>query len=151
MPWNLCLERVGQSSIQAISGMIQEKRQLQFKRYRFSKRSQNLYGQLKHKTGLGINVLARYGLCLSLNDPSIPNPEEYDETGLEILPTILFGEHEKIYEALILKRLETDQLPMNDEFFQKMTIAHINRGAGALFPRINDLSDFNDIIQSELK
>jgi DNA sulfur modification protein DndE len=114
-------------------------------------RSQHLYGQLKHKTGLGINVLARYGLCLSLNDPSIPNPDEFDEKGMEILPSILFGEHENIYMALMLNRLHTDNLSQDSETLQKMTRAHLNRGAAALFPRINDLSDFNDIIQLEQK
>ena len=123
---------------------------MQFSRYRFSVRTQNLYGQLKHKTGLGINVLARYGLCLSLKDPSIPNPEEFDENGMEILPGILFGEHENIYMALMLDRLYKDSLDPN-EYLHRMTRAHLNRGAAALYPRIHDLSDFDGIIQQEQK
>ena len=123
---------------------------MQFNRYRFSYRSQNLFSQLKHKTGLGVNVLARYALCLSLKDPSIPNPEEFDEKGMEIIPSILFGEHENIYMVLMLDRLHKDNL--NPELYlHKMTRAHLNRGAAALFPRIHDLSDFNDIIQQEQK
>ena len=113
-------------------------------------RSQKLLGQLKHKTGLGINVMARYALCLSLKDPSIPNPDEFDEKGLEILPSILFGEHENIYLALMLDRLKHDNLDP-ELYLHKMTRAHLNRGATALFPRIHDLSDFNDIIQIEQK
>jgi DNA sulfur modification protein DndE len=105
---------------------------------------------LKHKTGLGVNVLARYGLCLSLKDPSIPNPEEFDEKGMEILPSVLFGEHENVYMALMLQRLAKDKLDPT-LYLHKMTRAHLNRGAAALFPRINDLSDFNDIIQQEQK
>jgi DNA sulfur modification protein DndE len=105
---------------------------------------------LKHKTGLGVNVLARYGLCLSLKDPSIPNPEEFDEKGMEILPSVLFGENENIYMALMLERLSKDNLDPK-LYLHKMTRAHLNRGAAALFPRINDLSDFNDIIQQEQK
>ena len=123
---------------------------MQFSRFRFSSRTQNLYGMLKHKTGLGVNVLARYGLCLSLKDPSIPNPEEFDEKGMEILPSILFGENENVYMALMLERLAKDGLDPK-LYLQKMTRAHFNRGAAALFPRINDLSDFNDIIQQEQK
>lgn len=121
---------------------------MQFNRFKFSSRTQNLYGMIKHKTGLGINVLARYGLCLSLKDPSIPNPEEYDEKGMEILPSVLFGEHENIYMALMLDRLARDNLDPQ-LYLHKMTRAHLNRGATALFPRINDLSDFSDIIQQE--
>ena len=123
---------------------------MQFNRYKFSYRSQNLFSQLKHKTGLGINVLARYALCLSLKDPSIPNPDEYDEKGLEILPSVLFGEHENIYMALMLDRLHKDRLDP-ELYLHKMTRAHLNRGATALFPRIHDLTDFNDIIQQEQK
>ncbi|MDF2425435.1 MAG: DndE family protein [Nitrosopumilus sp.] len=123
---------------------------MQFNRVRLSSRAQSLYGGMKHKTGLGINVLARYGLCLSLKDPSIPNPDEFDETGMEILPSILFGEHENIYKALMIDRLHRDELDP-ELYFQKMTRSHICRGAAALFPRINDLSDFDDIIQQEKK
>lgn len=136
--------------MRVISGMIKELKKLQFNRYKFSIRSQNLFSQLKHKTGLGINVLARYALCLSLKDPSIPNPEEYDEKGMEILPSVLFGEHENIYMALMLDRLHKDDLEP-EIFLHKMTRAHLNRGAAALFPRIQDISDFSDIIQQEIK
>ena len=123
---------------------------MQFSRVKLSMRAQSLYGSVKHKTGLGINVLARYGLCLSLKDPSIPNPDEFDETGMEISPNILFGEHENIYKALMIDRLHKDELDI-ELYFQKMTRAHICRGAAALFPRINDLSDFGDIIKQEKK
>ena len=123
---------------------------MQFNRYRFSIRSQNLFSQLKHRTGLGINVLARYALCLSLKDPSIPNPDEFDERGMDILPSVLFGEHENIYMALMLDRLHRDKLDP-ELYLHKMTRAHLNRGATALFPRIHELSDFNDIIQQEQK
>jgi len=109
-----------------------------------------LYGMLKHKTGLGVNVLARYGLCLSLKDPSIPNPEEFDEKGMEILPSVLFGDNENVYMALMIDRLLQDNLDPK-LYLHKMTRAHLNRGAAALFPRINDLSDFYDIIQQEQK
>ena len=109
-----------------------------------------MLGQLKHRTGLGINVLARYALCLSLKDPSIPNPDEFDERGLEILPSVLFGEHENVYMALMLDRLHRDKLGP-EKYLHEMTRAHLNRGATALYPRIHDLSDFNDIIQQEQK
>lgn len=130
--------------------MKKESKRLQFNRYRFSIRTQNLYGQLKYKTGLGINVLARYGLCMSLKDPSIPNPEEFDEKGMELLPSVLFGEHENVYMALMLDRLHKDELDPK-LYLHKMTRAHLNRGAAALYPRIQDLSDFYDVIEQERK
>mgnify|MGYP002636787094 FL=1 len=109
-----------------------------------------LFGILKHKTKLDINVLARYAICLSLKDPSIPNPDEFDERGMELVPSILFGEHENIYMALMLDRLHKDKLDPK-VYLHKMTRAHFNRGAAALFPRIQDLTDFSNIIQQEQK
>ena len=105
---------------------------------------------LKNRTGLSINILARYAFCLSLKDPSIPNPDEFDEKGMEILPSVLFGEHENIYMALILDRLKKDNMDP-ELYLQKMTRAHLNRGSAMLFPRINDLTDFIDIIKQEKK
>ena len=105
---------------------------------------------LKNRTGLSINILARYAFCLSLKDQSIPNPDEFDEKGMEILPSVLFGEHENIYMALILDRLKKDNMDP-ELYLQKMTRAHLNRGSAMLFPRINDLTDFIDIIKQEQK
>lgn len=106
-------------------------------------RAQNLFSQMKSKTGLNINILARHGLGLSLNDNSIPNPQEYDEKGMELLPSVLFGEHEKMFHVVFLTRLQKDKLDPQ-LYLQDMMRAHLNRGAGLLFPRISDLSDFND-------
>ena len=58
---------------------------------RLSIRSQHQLGHLKHKTNIPINVLARFGICLSLNDSSIPNPDIYDEKGMELMPHVLYG------------------------------------------------------------
>ena len=123
---------------------------MQFSRYKFSSRTQSLFGMLKNRTGLSINILARYAFCLSLKDQSIPNPDEFDEKGMEILPSVLFGEHENIYMALILDRLKKDNMDP-ELYLQKMTRAHLNRGSAMLFPRINDLTDFIDIIKQERK
>jgi len=105
---------------------------------------------LKAKTGLSINFLSRFAMCLSLKDPSIPNPDEYDEQGMEILPNVLFGEHEKMFMALMIQRLHHDDLDP-EIYLQRMMRAHVNRGVAALFPRINDLSDFYEIIKAEKK
>ena len=123
---------------------------MQFSRYKFSSRTQSLFSMLKSRTGLSINILARYAFCLSLKDPSIPNPDEFDEKGMEILPSVLFGEHENIYNALMLDRLKKDNLDP-ELYFNKMARAHLNRGSAILFPRIHELTDFIDIIKQERK
>ncbi len=121
---------------------------MQFNRLRMSYRAQNIFGQLKHKTGLTPNILARFAICLSLKDPSMPNPDEFDDKGMEIHPSVLFGEHERMFMALMLGRLYKDKLDPQI-YLQKHLRAHLNRGAIALWPRINDLSDFYELVKVE--
>ena len=114
-------------------------------RVRMSIRSQNQLSQLKSRTGLPINVLARFGLCMSLADRTVPNPDMYDEKGMELLPHILFGEHEAVYSAALRCRLDEDGLDYA-MYADRMVRAHLNRGAGMLFPRIQGLGDFGALI-----
>ncbi|KAF6243627.1 DUF1832 domain-containing protein [Nitrosopumilus sp. b1] len=113
-------------------------------------RSQHLLGQLKAKTGLTPNIMGRFGICLSLKDPSMPNPEEFDEKGSEIHPSVLFGEYEDIYMTLMIQRLKKDNLDP-EIYLSKMLRAHFNRGTIALFARVKDLSDFYEMIKVERK
>ena len=115
-------------------------------RVKLSIRAQNHLGQLKHKTGIPINVLARFGICLSLNDASIPNPDMYDESGMELLPHVLFGKHEMMFSLLFQQRLRDDKLD-HDSHASRMVKAHVNRGAGMLFPRITRLEDFGRLLE----
>lgn len=113
-------------------------------------RSQNLFGTIKKRTGLTPNLTARFAICLSLKDPSIPNPAEFDEKGSEINPSVLFGEYEDVFRALLIQRMKEENiLELNSENLNKMLKAHLNRGTIALFPRIHDLSDFYEMIRVE--
>ena len=125
--------------------MRRGKRLYRLEKVRLSIRSQNHLGQLKHKTGLPINVLARFGMCLSLNDASMPNPDMYDEKGMELMPHILFGKNEAMYAAMFRQRLRNDGLDYK-AYASRMIRAHVNRGAGMLFPRIGRLEDFGRLL-----
>lgn len=124
-------------------------------------RAQHLYAQVKIKTKLDINIIARYGVILSLKDPSLPNPHEYDERGMEIRPDVLFGEFDKIFQTLFLYRLHKDGLeptmlsnpkdPKSPTVIQEMLRSHLSRGAASIFPRISDLSSFHNLIRIEQK
>jgi len=103
---------------------------------------------LKKKTGLTPNILCRFAICMSIKERSIPNPDEFDEGGSEFTPSVLFGEHEPIYHALMLNRLKNDKLDP-ELYLNKMTRSHLNRGVIALYPRINDLSDFYELVKEE--
>ena len=113
---------------------------------KLSIRAQNHLGQLKHRTDVPINVLARFGACLSLNDSSMPNPDMYDESGMELLPHVLFGKHEMMFSLLFRQRLKDDGLDWN-KYGDRMVRAHVNRGAGMLFPRIARLEDFGRLLE----
>lgn len=121
---------------------------MKFGRIRISTRSQGIFASIKNKTGLTPNISARFALCLSLKERSIPNSDEFNQDGSELAPAVLFGEHEPIYLALMINRLTQDKLDP-ETYLHEMTRSHINRGAIALGPRINDLSDFYELVKEE--
>ena len=121
---------------------------LRFSRLRMSYRSQNLLAQLKARTGLTPNIMGRFAICMSLNDPSPPNPEEFDENGSEIHPSVLFGEYEDIFMAVMVMRLRRDGLDPQ-LYLNRMVRAHFNRGTIALFARIHSISNFERVILQE--
>ena len=126
-----------------------------------SSRAKGLYSQMKSKTKLDINILARYGLILSLKNSSLPNLQEFDDRGMEIRPDTLFGEFDKIFTTLLLHRVHKDGLeplapaypenPDGPTIIQEMLRAHLSRGAVELAPRIKNLSSFHHLIRIEQK
>ena len=121
---------------------------MKFSRVKISTKSTHNLAKLKMKTGLTPNILARFAICISIKDRLVPNPDEYNDEGSELTPNVLFGEHEQIYLALMLNRLKVDRLDP-ELYLNKMTRAHLNRGVIALWPRINDLSDFYELVKEE--
>ncbi len=121
---------------------------MRFSRLRMSYRSQNLLAMIKGRTGITPNISGRFAICLSLRDPSPPNPEEYDEKGSEIHPSVLFGEYEEVFMALMVMRLRRDGLD-EQTYLNRMLRAHFNRGAIMLYARIRDLDDFYGMVRVE--
>ena len=121
---------------------------MKFNRIRISHSSQAMLTRLKSKTGLTPNISARFAICMSLKDRSVPNPDEFNKGGSKLEPDVLFGKHEQIYLALMLNRLKTDRLDP-ELYLNEMTRAHLNRGIIALLPRINDLSNFYELVKEE--
>lgn len=85
---------------------------------------------------------------MSLNDPSVPNPDMYDEKGMELLPHILYGKNEVLFSVLFQQRLREDNLDW-ELYADRHIRAHVNRGAGMLFPRINRLEDFAKLLKTD--
>lgn len=122
---------------------------MKFSSVTLSGKSSNLLGKLKGRTGLRPNLLARFAICISIKEKSVPNPSEYDKEGSSIEPAILFGEYEQLYMGLMKNRLKKEGMQdseLNDSKINEMTRCHINRGVVSLFSRIDNLGDFYDLI-----
>jgi DNA sulfur modification protein DndE len=121
---------------------------LSFNRIRLSKSATTRLSILKGKTGITPNILCRIGFCISLRDPLVPNPENYDEEGQEINRYTLTGEWDKFFIALLKERLLRDGLDLNNDLFPQLR-AHINRGAINLYDRVKKLGDLQDLLPKE--
>ena len=92
------------------------------------------------------NVLCRLGLSLSLMEPSIPKPEDYDTDGSEFNRYTLMGEWDPLIVALIRERCAADGLPLDNDNLVKQFRAHLNRGVELLYARVRGLSDLVELL-----
>ncbi len=119
-----------------------------FNRIRLSEKATNRLSQLKGRTGLTPNIMARFALCYSLNDPQVPNPADYDEKGIEINRFTLTGEWDLLIIALLKERCLNDGLDPETDLFPQLR-AHINRGTFGIFPLIKGLGDLPSLLTHE--
>lgn len=118
---------------------------MSFNRIRISKSATVRLSMLKGRTGLTPNILCRIGFCLSLGEPAVPNPENYDEEGQEFNRYTLTGEWDKFFIALLKERLLKDGLDINMDLLPQFR-AHLNRGAITLFDKAKDLGDLTELL-----
>lgn len=119
---------------------------MRFTKIRLTKDASNRLRFLAGRTGLTPNLLCRMGFCLSLEEPRIPNPDEFAEEEREFNRYTLLGEYDAIYIALLrqrlyLDRLETDNL---EGYFR----AHLNRGISLLQQRVRSVADLASLVPS---
>lgn len=119
-------------------------------RLRVCKEADQRLSQLKAKTGLNPNLLCRIGFCLSLNDPTVPDPTRYQTDGeKEINRYTLTGEWDRLFVALLRERCAQDdpdeQTPPEEHFR-----AHVNRGVLELFHRVKSLADLDRLVQEQM-
>lgn len=113
---------------------------------RLTKDASNRLRFLAGKTGLTPNLLCRLGFCLSLGEPTVPNPEEYSDEDREFNRYTLLGEYDPLFIALLKERcredgVSTDRLP---DFFR----AHMNRGVVLLQQRAKGVADLAQLVPS---
>ena len=100
---------------------------------------------LKGRTGLTPNILCRIGFCLSLSDPTVPKPGNYDENGQEFNRYTLTGEWDKFFVALLKERLLRDALDLKKDLLPQFR-AHMNRGAITLYDKVKKIEDFQELL-----
>jgi DNA sulfur modification protein DndE len=118
---------------------------MSFNRIRISRSAAVRLSMLKGRTSLTPNILCRIGFCLSLSDPTVPKPENYDENGQEFNRYTLTGEWDKFFIALLKERLLKDGLDPKKDLLPQFR-AHINRGAIVLSDKVKKLEDFQDLL-----
>lgn len=120
---------------------------MKFNRLILSLESSKKLSLLKGRTGLTPNILCRFGLVLSLNDLSLPDPTMYKQDGLELMRHVLLGELDTVLIALFKQRAYKDGLDLkNNKVLVDYFRAHINRGAELLYNRVKNLEDIKNML-----
>lgn len=118
---------------------------MKFNRIRFSKEASESLNKMKSRLGLTWNIICRIGFCMSLNDLTEPDPEDYKGDGeIEIDRKILIGQEEELYLALLRQRCINSGI--EEQHYLDYFKAHMNRGAILLSKRISNLKDLSQLL-----
>lgn len=106
---------------------------------RLTKEASNRLRFVAGRTGLTPNLLCRIGFCLSLAEPSLPNPDDYLGEDREFNRYTLLGEYDALFIALLKERCRRDGVDFSllPEYFR----AHINRGVMLLQACVRSVGD----------
>ena len=120
--------------------------QMKSKRFRLSSSATERMKQIKGRTGFKTeNIIPRIGLCLSLKENGLPNPDDYDQEGKEYNRYTLLGEWDSFYTAIIREHMNEHGLSEDemDEYFR----AHLNRGVLIAYALIKNLTDIPRLVE----
>ena len=115
---------------------------MNFRRMRFTEDISQKLSMLKGRTGITPNILCRIGFCMSVETPSIPDPNEFDEYGdREIDRPVLLGTYDPLFVAMIKERCKRDGLNVEDDELYEHFRAHVHRGVALVYKRVKDIPD----------
>src|ERR1043165_4953681 len=101
---------------------------------------------LKARTGLTPNLLCRMGFCLSLAEPTIPDPKLYSEgQAREFNRFTLTGQWDSLFFAMLRERLAQDGVDPT-KHLEAQFKAHLSRGVLLLYQRFKGIGDITDAI-----
>lgn len=120
---------------------------MNFRRMRFTEDISQKLSMLKGRTGITPNILCRIGFCMSVETPSIPDPNEFDEYGdREIDRPVLLGTYDPLFVAMIKERCKRDGLNVEGDELYEHFRAHVHRGVALLYKRVKDLPDMKHLM-----
>lgn len=121
---------------------------MQFSEMHFSEEASRKLSQLKGRTGLTPNILARIGFSLSLENPIQPDPADYEGTGhISIKRHVLTGLYDPLFVVLLKERCFRDN--QGEEQWVNQFRAHMNRGVLLLDKRLKSLGGLLLTLPSE--
>jgi DNA sulfur modification protein DndE len=130
---------------------------LQISEMHFSEEASRYLSQMKGRTGLTPNILARIGFCLSLEDPTPPDPADYEGTGhISIKRHVLTGYYDPLFEAMLKERCFGEALAQENGTSNGTAVdlptmfrAHMNRGVVLLNKRLKSLDNLLLVLPPE--
>jgi DNA sulfur modification protein DndE len=101
---------------------------------RLSEQARDQLVKLKRYTGIAHwNVLCRWGLAVSLVEPSLPAPAKIPaDSSVEMSWRTFGGPYADVYLALLRERCRQDGLEVTDETLATQFRLHLHRGIGYL-------------------
>jgi DNA sulfur modification protein DndE len=111
---------------------------------RVTKEASNRLRFVAGRTGLTPNLLCRLGFCLSLAEPSVPDPAMFPEEDREFNRYTLLGEYDPLFVALLRQRCYKDGITEHD--LPGAFRAHMNRGIIFLQQRVRSVADIGTLI-----
>ena len=120
---------------------------MQLTKIKLTREASNRVRYTAGRTGLTPNLLCRIGLCLSLADPTIPNPKQFHEEEREFNRYTLLGEHDDFFVALLIERCRRDGV--GQEHLSAYFRAHLNRGVIILGQRVRSVADLVHLIPQD--
>lgn len=126
---------------------------MELKRIRFSADVSAKLSDLKGRTGLTPNILCRIAFCMSVEQPGLPDPEEFpSDSEREIDRHVLLGNWDPLFVAMIKERCLRDGLdPANPELLAIMFRAHVHRGVYLLHKRVKNFGDLIHLMPHALR
>ena len=106
-----------------------------------SVKTQEIFSALGQSVNLQPFILSKLAIALSIRKGTlIPANFETDNNGLELSRQVIFGDHDLLFRALIVKN--EGCAIQEDDYFPKLVKAHLDRGAKLLEDEKRYTKDF---------